>query len=127
MFAREVVAPGSTIHTDGAQGLRRPADMGYTHHYTAGYNAANRPAVLPAVYLIASLLRRWIAGTLHHRVRNEQLPYYLDECTLRFDRRAAYKRGLLFYRLFPQAVVTDPHPLHDLQRPTDPGYPGYPG
>jgi hypothetical protein len=32
VFAREVVAPGSTIHTDGALGLRRLADMGYTHH-----------------------------------------------------------------------------------------------
>ncbi len=51
MFAREVVAPGPTIHTDGARGLRRLADMGYTHHYNTGHNAADRPAVLPGVHL----------------------------------------------------------------------------
>jgi hypothetical protein len=96
--------------------------MGYTHHYTTGYNAADRSAVLPGVHLIASLLKRWIADTLQHRVSKEQLPYYLDEYTFRFNRRTAPKRGLLFYRLLQQALATDPHPLHDLKRPRDPGW-----
>ncbi|TDC57002.1 hypothetical protein E1212_00655 [Jiangella ureilytica] len=96
--------------------------MGYTHHDTTGYNAADRSAVLPGVHLIASLLKRWIAGTLHHRVSTEHLCYHLDEYTFRFNRRTARKRGSLFYRLLQQAVATDPHPLHDLQRPGDPGW-----
>lgn len=121
-FAAGVVEPGSTIHTDGARVLRRLADMGYTHDYTSGYNAANKSAVLPGVHLTASLVKRWLAGTLHGRVSAEHLPYYLDEYTFRFNRRTACKRGLLFYRLLQQAVATDPHPLHDLLRPGDPGW-----
>lgn len=121
-FAASVIEPGSTIHTDGARVLRRLADMGYTHHYTTGYNATDPTTVLPGVHLIASLLKRWIAGTLHHRVNAEHLPYYLDEYTFRFNRRTAHKRGLLFYRLLQQTVATDPHPLHDLLRPGDPGW-----
>jgi hypothetical protein len=63
-----------TLATNNAGRIRqlRLTDMGYTHHYTTGYNAADRSAALPGVHLIASLLKRWIAGTLHHRVSNEQ-------------------------------------------------------
>ena len=60
---------------------------------------------------MASLLKRWVAGTLHHGVSRRQLPYYLDEYTFRFNRRSSRSRGLLFYRLLEQAVATDPHPL----------------
>jgi hypothetical protein len=76
---------------------------------------------LPGVHPIASLLKRWIAS-LRHRVSAEHLPYYLDEYTVRFIRRTAQGRGLLFYRLLQRAVATDPHPLHDLQRSGDPGW-----
>ena len=40
----------------------------------------------------------------------EQLDYYLDEFTFRFNRRDSRARGLLFYRLLHQAVRTEPHP-----------------
>ena len=33
---------------------------------------------------------------------------YLDEFTFRFNRRTSSSRGLLFYRLLQQAVVTTP-------------------
>jgi len=70
--------------------------------------------VLPGVHLVASLIKRWLIGTLHYRVEEHQLPYYLDEYTFRFNRRAAKSRGLLFYRLLQQAVTTGPRPLHSL-------------
>jgi transposase-like protein/predicted RNA-binding Zn-ribbon protein involved in translation (DUF1610 family) len=119
-FAASVIEPGSTIHTDGARMMRRLATMGYTHHSTTGYNATDRDTVLPGINLVASLLKRWLAGTLHGRVSNDHLPYYLDEYIFRFNRRTARKRGLLFYRLLQQAVATDPHPLHQLLHPGDP-------
>jgi hypothetical protein len=78
--------------------------------------------VLPCVHLVASLLNRWLIGTLHHRVEAHQLPYYLDEYTFCFNRRTAASRGLLFYRLLQQAVGTDPHPLATLMRPEAPTY-----
>ena len=54
------------------------------------------------------------AGTLHHRISRQHLPYYLDEFTFRFNRRTSRARGLLFYRLLQQAAGTDPHPLSEI-------------
>ncbi|WP_241156155.1 transposase [Leucobacter chromiireducens] len=116
-FAQNNVVAGATIHTDGARMMRRLADMGYTHEYATGYNASEPEKTLPGVHLVASLLKRWLTGTLHYGISPHHLPYYLDEFTFRFNRRAADHRGLLFYRLLQQAVDADPHPLDDLLDP----------
>jgi transposase-like protein len=116
-FAQRTVTPGSTIRTDGARVMRRLGGLGYTHEYTDGYRAVDKSEVLPGVHLSASLLKRWLTGTLHFAVAEHQLPYYLDEFTFRFNRRNARSRGLLFYRLLQQAVETDPQPLHTLLKP----------
>ena len=78
--------------------------------------SANDPAheLLPAVHRVASLLKRWLAGTLHYGQSSAHLDYYLDEFTFRFNRRTSRSRGLLFYRLLQQATRTDPHPLGEL-------------
>lgn len=114
-WACEVIAPGSTIHTDGTRSLRRLAGLGYTHTYVKGYESADIAQELPGVHLVASLLKRWMTGTLQYRVSDKHLAYYLDEFAFRFNRRTSTARGLLFYRLLQQAVNTDPHPLHELQ------------
>lgn len=116
-FAQRMVTPGSTIRTDGARMMRRLGALGYTHEYTDGYSAEDKTEVLPGVHLTASLLKRWLIGTLHYAVAEHQLPYYLDEFTFRFNRRNSRSRGLLFYRLLQQAVETDPQPLHTLLKP----------
>ncbi len=116
-FATKSVVPGSTIHTDGARIVRRLSELGYTHEYATGYTAPGSAAVLPGVHLTASLLKRWLTGTLHYGVAEHQRPYYLDEFTFRFSRRNATSRGLLFYRLLQQSVHTDPPPLEDLLDP----------
>jgi len=113
-FACATVAPGSTIRTDGARMLRRLGERGYTHEYTTGYNSPDRAAELPGVHMVASLLKRWLIGTLHYRASDKHLEYYLDEYAFRFNRRTSTARGLLFYRLLQQAVATDPHPLTEL-------------
>jgi ISXO2-like transposase domain len=113
-FAREVIAPGTEIHIDGALVLTRLSDHGFTHHPTPGYLASDLDAVMPGPQLVSSLLKRWTAGTLHHRISRQHLPYYLDEFTFRFNRRTSRARGLLFYRLLQQAAGTDPHPLSEL-------------
>src|SRR6059036_1142484 len=59
----------------------------------------------------ASLLKRWLLGTHQGAVRPQQLDYYLDEYTFRFNRRGSNHRGLLFYRLLEQAVQIDHVPL----------------
>jgi len=115
-FACQVVTPGATIHTDGARMFTRLADRGYAHHATPGYKAADLDAVMPGPHLVSSLLKRWIAGTLHYRLSYRHMPYYLDEFTFRFNRRNSRARGMLFYRLLQQAVDTDPHSLQELFR-----------
>src|SRR5665648_267089 len=114
-FAHQDIAPGSHIRTDGARNLRQLGEQGFTHGYRVLISSVE-PAheYLPGVHLAASLLKRWIAGTLHHGISTRQLDYYLDEFTFRFNRRASRSRGLLFYRLLQQAVATDPHPLTTL-------------
>jgi transposase-like protein len=113
-FACATITPGSTIHTDGARMLRRLGERGYTHKYTTVYNSPDKAAELPGVHMVASLLKRWLIGTLHYRVSDKHLEYYLDEYAFRFNRRNSKARGMLFYRLLQQAVATDPHPLTEL-------------
>ncbi len=117
-FACEVITPGATIHTDGARVFTRLTALGYTRLATPGTKGGNKvenpDTVMPGPHLVSSLLKRWTAGTLHYRVSDQHLPYYLDEFTFRFNRRNSKARGMLFYRLLQQAVDTDPHPLKDL-------------
>ena len=70
---------------------------------------------MPEVHRVASLLKRWLLGTHQGAVSHDQLDYYLDEFTFRFNRRHSRHRGLLFYRLLEQAVATDPHPYKALK------------
>lgn len=117
-FATEVISPGTEVHTDGARMFRRLTELGFVHEATPGTKngqvVEDRDAVMPGPHLVSSLLKRWTAGTLHHRLSHRHLPYYLDEFTFRFNRRNSRARGMLFYRLLQQAVDTDPHPLKEL-------------
>jgi transposase-like protein len=115
-FARDCIAQGTIVYTDGDKlynGLAK--ELKVTHEPIALVHAAD-PAheMLPAVHRVASLLKRWLAGTLHYGQSMSHLDYYLDEFTFRFNRRTSRSRGLLFYRLLQQAVHTDPHPYRDL-------------
>ena len=114
-FIETVVEPGSTIRTDGLIAYANITRRGYRHD---PINLIRQPepahVYLPGVHRVASLLKRWIAGTLHQGISTKHLDYYLDEFTFRFNRRTSRSRGLLFYRLLQQAVLTDPHPLDTL-------------
>ncbi len=115
-FATDTIAAGSVLYTDGSttyNRLAKHADV--THERVEMVHAAeDAHDLLPAVHRVASLLKRWLAGTLHHGQSTRHLDYYLDEFTCRFNRRTSRSRGLLFYRLLQQAVNTDPHPLNEL-------------
>jgi transposase-like protein len=113
-FACDVIEPGSTIRTDGARTLRQLGNLGYNHEYATMYNSPDKAKELPGVHMVASLLKRWLTGTLHYRASDKHLGYYLDEYAFRFNRRNSTARGMLFYRLLQQAVATDPHPLTEL-------------
>jgi transposase-like protein len=114
-FVNYAVAKGVTVRTDGLSAYRRLTDDGY-RHTPINVIASGDPAhiALPGVHRVAALLKRWLAGTLHHGISDKHLDYYLDEFAFRFNRRTSRSRGLLFYRLLQQAVATDPHPWNDL-------------
>lgn len=117
-FAGQVIAKGSVVRTDGANYLQKLSVAGYEHVAFVGTDSPEPAHVnLPGVHMIASLLKRWLTGTLHYAVSQEHLAYYLDEYTFRFNSRTSKSRGLLFYRLLQQAVNTDPHPLAELRNP----------
>ena len=71
---------------------------------------------MAGVHRVASLIKRWILGTHHGSVQPEHLDAYLDEFVFRFNRRTSASRGMLFYRLLQQAVITDPVTYDDVVR-----------
>lgn len=73
--------------------------------------------LLPRVHRVVSLLKRWLLGIHQAAIGQNQLDYYLDEFTFRFNRRKSASRGKLFYRLIQQAVHVGPKPFHLLIHP----------
>lgn len=108
-FVRESIEPGSVVQTDGSWAYRSLPKHGFIRRKIV-LSGSEDPAhvSLPAVHRIAALLKRWLLGTHQGSVQPHQLDYYLDEYTFRFNRRSSRSRGLLFYRLLEQAVMTDP-------------------
>lgn len=108
-FICEEIEPGSTVRTDGSPAYRSVARNGYHHESVVHLGSDTEPhRSMPGVNRVASLLKRWLLGTLQGSVTTKQLAYYLDEFTFRFNRRTSRSRGLLFYRLLEQAVQTSP-------------------
>lgn len=110
-FVCDAIVPGSVVCTDGWSGYDRIDKHGYTRDMTL-LSSSEDPAhvALPGPHRIASLLKRWLLGTLQGAVSNKHLDYYLDEYTFRFNRRSSRARGLLFYRLVEHAVQVAPVP-----------------
>ena len=108
-FVTDYVEPGSVIVTDGWKSYHNLGKLGYHHEpyiqRTGGEAALEQ---LNQVHLVISLLKRWLNGTHHGAVKPEHLQAYLDEFSFRFNRRLSSHRGMLFYRLVQQAVLTRP-------------------
>lgn len=121
-FLEEVVEPGSTIVTD-AWASYPAATQGKYIHEPRNQSASNQKPheLLPAVHRVASLLKRWILGTLQGSVSAAHLPAYLDEFTFRFNRRSSRDRGQLFFRLVSLAVAAPPAPYGTLVKANYPG------
>lgn len=115
-FVLDNVEPGSEVRTDAWKGYNEVGRHRFLHSIT-NLGETHDPAhvAMPEVHRVASLLKRWLLGTHQGAVSHEQLDYYLDEFTFRFNRRGARHRGLLFYRLLEQAVATDPQPYNTLK------------
>lgn len=115
-FVQDMIAPGSTVHTDGLASYCGLEVLGYQHEVSilSGREKDAAVRLLPRVHQVASLLKRWLLGTHQGAVSPKHLDYYLDEFTFRFNRRKSRSRGKLFYRLLQQAVQVGPAPYRNL-------------
>ena len=121
-FITDVVHHGSTVQTDGLRSYAGLSSIGFQHKVTVLAGSHDPAHVqMPHVHRVASLLKRWLMGTLQGSVSREQLPYYLDEFAFRFNRRTSRARGMLFYRLVEQSLQTGPIHLKQLFRKTGRG------
>jgi transposase-like protein len=108
-FVQEVIEPAAQVRTDGSAAYRSLNELGYDHQRTVMLGSDVPAHVsMAGVHRLASLVQRWILGTHHGSVQPEHLDAYLDEFVFRFNRRTSNSRGMLFYRLLQQAVVTAP-------------------
>ena len=114
-FVQDSIEPGSLVRTDGSFAYRSLPEHGYPRNRIV-HVGSDEPAhvTMPGVHRIAALLKRWLLGTHQGAVRSRQLDSYLEEYTFRFNRRTSRSRGLLFYRLLEQAVVTAPITYNDV-------------
>jgi transposase-like protein len=116
-FVQESIEPGAQVRTDGSAAYRSLSKLGYDHARTVMLGSDVPAHVsMAGVHRVASLVKRWILGTHHGSVQPEHLDAYLDEFVFRFNRRTSGSRGMLFYRLLQQAVVTDPVTYDDVVR-----------
>ena len=118
-FVQESVEPGTRVRTDGSAAYRSLKELGYAHERTVMLGSDTPAHVsMAGVHRVASLIKRWILGTHHGSVQPEHLDAYLDEFVFRFNRRTSNSRGMLFYRLLQQAVVTKPITYRDITQTT---------
>ena len=116
---QDTVTPGVSVHTDGWRGYNGLEARGYAHKKMVLATSEDPARVaMPAVHRVASLLKRWILGTPQGSVAPEHLQAYLEAFTFRFNRRTSRSRGLVFYRLLEQIIVTTPvteaHAVHGI-------------
>jgi transposase-like protein len=120
-FVLDHVGRGSEVRTDAYHGYDDVGRHRFSH-VVVDVKESGDPAhvAMPHVHRVASLVKRWLLGTHQGAVTHDQLDYYLDEFTFRFNRRRSRHRGLLFYRLIEGALAADPHPYATLLTPQTP-------
>jgi transposase-like protein len=117
-FVQENIEPAAKVRTDGSAAYRELQGLGYAHQRTVMLGSEVPAHVsMAGVHRVAALIKRWILGTHHGSVQPAHLDAYLDEFVFRFNRRISASRGMLFYRLLQQAVITDPVTYDDVVRP----------
>jgi len=107
-FAKENIAIGSQITTDGWFAYRGLPSEGYFHKIIVQSRTEDKESVLPGVHLVTSLFKRVMLGTFQGRFDPQYLQRYLDEYVFRFNRRTCRSVGKKFWRLAQQATHSEP-------------------
>lgn len=108
-FITVSIEPGSTVVTDAWTGYSGLQALGYNNRIMTFSKRRKTPSDLfPHVYRNVSSMKRWLMETPQWAVSHDQLDYYLDEFTFRFNRHTSMYRVKLYYQLLEQAVQTPP-------------------
>jgi transposase-like protein len=110
-FVGRVVEPGTLVRATRLDAWWPLAELGFP---------TERAPELTHLPAVERSLAAWLRATHHGATSPAQLDWYLDEFTFRFNRRTSTHRGLLFYRLLEEAVVTPPVPYHRVVGATGP-------
>jgi hypothetical protein len=113
-FLGRVVEPGTLVRAVRLQAWYPLAELGFM---------TERAPSLTHLPEVERALAGWLRGTHQGATSPAQLDWYLDEFTFRFNRRTSTHRGMLFYRLLEEAVVTPPLPYHRVVAPARPAPP----
>ncbi|TKB75992.1 MAG: IS1595 family transposase [Nitrospira sp.] len=108
-FVEQAVKPGSVVITDGCDVHTGLTQKGFNYRPRV-INAGGKPSpiILPRVYRVASLFKRWLISTHQGALSREQLDTYLEEFSFLFNRRTSKYRWKQFSRLMAQAVSIEP-------------------
>ena len=106
-FIQSEVEPRAIVRTDGWLGYANVGKHGFVHEATSA-KSMGIDEVMPRIHLVSSLLKRWFLGTFQGKCDAKYLGHYLNEYVFRFNRRTSNTRGLLFYRVLENALITKP-------------------
>ncbi len=90
-FITENIEAGSNLITDGWKGYTGISKKGYPHEIDDKTKMLDGEEILPNIYRIASLLKRWLLGTHQNYIGDEYLSYYLDEYTFKLQMTSFFK------------------------------------
>ena len=89
-FLKHVLAPGTTVYTDGLKSFRGLQKAGFKHVARTQPQRTDlrkgAKSVVPLADRAIGNLQQWLIGT-HHGVSRDQLQVYLDEFVFRYNRR----------------------------------------
>lgn len=86
-FIERAVTPSATVITGDWSGYAKLGECGYCHTAVAERGDMQIAETFPPIiHLVSSNLKTWLRG-IHHGVSPQHLPAYLNEFTLRFNRR----------------------------------------
>jgi hypothetical protein len=106
-FAKDVLAPGIRVRTDGLPVFPVLEDHGFKHEREA-VERRKAHMVLPHVHLFISNCKSFVQGT-PHGLPDTHLQHYLDEFCYRFNRRQ--RHGELFDRLLRACLEMEELPF----------------
>jgi transposase-like protein len=108
-FAVRNIEQHAAARTDGLAAYNGLVGVGIGHQQTViGKDSKNASKLFPAVHRAFSLFKRTFLGTFHDSVSHKHFPAYLNEFELRFNRRNAGTRWLLFGRVLESSPRLPP-------------------